>query len=99
MTKLNKARLARPSRNNYGLQPGTRLGKRDDTSTRPLLNITAQIARAAALVAEVDAEPASNATRKAKRAGSFWMEGLERKGTVPWGNDGSYKVQSTCLTG
>ncbi|KAL4734222.1 pectate lyase superfamily protein-domain-containing protein [Aspergillus similis] len=100
MTKLNKARLARPSRNNYIMHPGTKISKRDndaDASPPPLLNITDQIARAAALVAEIDAELASNATQKVKRAGSFWMEGIDRKGTVPWGDDGSYKDSTAAI--
>ncbi|KAL3486958.1 pectate lyase superfamily protein-domain-containing protein [Aspergillus germanicus] len=107
MTARNKARLARPSRNNYGLQPGTKLLRRADAEDPsssappppPLLNITDQIARAAALVAELDAEPVSapNATRKAKRAGTFWMEGIERKRTVPWGDDSSYKDSTAAI--
>ncbi|KAL3462096.1 pectate lyase superfamily protein-domain-containing protein [Aspergillus heterothallicus] len=100
MTKLNKARLARPPRNNYALQPGTKVSKREGASESPpppLLNITEQIARAAALVAELEAQPVSNETRKSKRAGSFWMEGLERKGTVPWGDDASYKDSTAAI--
>ncbi|KAI0457369.1 pectate lyase superfamily protein-domain-containing protein [Xylaria acuta] len=96
MTKLNKARLAKPQRNSFGLKPGTKTSKRDDTSPK-LLEITDEIARAAALVAELDADSVSNATLSsptpvAKRAGTFWMEGIAHKGTVPWGNDASYKV-------
>ncbi|KAI8950578.1 pectate lyase superfamily protein-domain-containing protein [Xylaria longipes] len=96
MTKLNKARLANPRRNNFGLKPGTMTSKRDDTSPK-LLEITDEIARAAALVAELETDPVSNATFDtptplAKRAGTFWMESIAHKGTVPWGNDASYKV-------
>jgi hypothetical protein len=93
MTTLNKARLAKPSRNNFKLKPGTKTSKRDETPPPPLLEITDQIARAAALVAELDVDPALNATHVAKRAGTFWMEGLQHKGTVPWGGDGTYKVR------
>jgi hypothetical protein len=75
----------------------------DGTSSLPppLLNVSAELAAAAALVAEADAagitgeSPTSNTTRRttvAPRAGSFWMEGLARKGTVPWGNDPNYKI-------
>ncbi|KAI0441992.1 pectate lyase superfamily protein-domain-containing protein [Xylaria telfairii] len=93
MTKLNKARLENPRRNNFGLKPGTKITKRADNSPQ-LLEITDEIARAAALVAELEAEPVANVTADplAKRAGTFWMEGLAHKGSVPWGNDASYKV-------
>ncbi|GAP93420.1 hypothetical protein SAMD00023353_10300200 [Rosellinia necatrix] len=98
MAILNKARLANPARNNYQLKPstGSSRGANENTAS-PLLNITDQIAQAAALLAEIDANPSLNVTTKtipliAERAGSFWMENIARKGTVPWGNDGSYKV-------
>ena len=104
MTELNKARLAKPSRNNFKLQPGTKVSRRDENAPpppAPLLDITDDIARAAALIAELDTDPVSNTTLDArravlnsKRAGAFWMEGIARKGTVPWGNDGSYKVST-----
>ncbi|PKX88189.1 pectin lyase-like protein, partial [Aspergillus novofumigatus IBT 16806] len=56
MTKRNQARLAHPSRNNYSMKPGTKLGKHDNMAAPPpLLNITNQIARAAALVAKLKA--------------------------------------------
>lgn len=99
MTVLNKARLDNPSRNNYKLKPGTRTSKRDgETSPPPLLEITTEIAQAAALVAELDVEPASNVTQDAtvqKRAAAFWMESLgsEHKGSVPWGDDKTYRVR------
>jgi hypothetical protein len=99
MTELNKARLAKPYRNNYNLKPGTKVSKRDDgTLPRPLLDVTDEIARAAALIAELDADTASDGTSNAnppleKRAGTFWMESIARKGSVPWGNDASYKVR------
>lgn len=96
MTILNKARLDNPTRNQYSLKPGTKYGRRADSAATapPLLNITAEIARAAALVADAEAQASSNSSSvlKSKRAGTFWMESISRKGTVPWGNDASYKA-------
>jgi hypothetical protein len=101
MTKLNKARLAAPSRNNYKLKPGSKVSKRnDEVLSPPLLTITDQIAQAAALVAEVDAKNTSNTGANdpvEKRAGTFWMESIAHKGTVPWGDDSSYKVSRLSL--
>jgi len=91
MTIANKARLAKPHRNNYRLKPGTKTSKRDEDTRPKLLEITDEIAHAAALIAEFETEPSPNTTT-AKRAGTFWMESLARKGTVPWGNDANYKV-------
>jgi hypothetical protein len=78
------------------------IGLDDATSLPPpLLDVNAELAAAAALVAEADAAgitglgATANITRRATvapRAGSFWMAGLARKGTVPWGNDPSYKI-------
>jgi hypothetical protein len=94
-SKLNQARLLNPMRNNYGLKPGTiigqskvkrRLGAREDgTPVAPLLNITDSIADAAALVAEADAAGITgNLTKRAVAAkGTYWMGGIDRKGTVP----------------
>ena len=105
--KRNAARLANPARNQYGLAPGTVVGgrrkvrRRDgeaDVPPPPLLEITPEIAAAAALVAEADAvelAASQNVTKKApveRRAGTFWMETIARKGTSPWGEDKSYKV-------
>lgn len=97
---LNEARLAKPVRNTYGLQAGTVVGtssvpKENATTTPPpLLQITDEIADAAALVAEADAaETAGNVTRRVVAAsGTYWMESLSRQGAVPWGDDTSYKV-------
>ncbi len=61
----------------------------------PLLEITDEIAAAAALVAEADAVAAvrsGNVTRRQAAPAAFWMQGLARKGTVPWGNNATYKV-------
>ncbi|KAL3441195.1 pectate lyase superfamily protein-domain-containing protein [Aspergillus insuetus] len=33
-----------------------------------------------------------------RAAGSFWMEGIRRQGTVPWGNDAGYKVFRNVVT-
>ncbi|KAI0814551.1 glycoside hydrolase family 55 protein [Xylaria sp. FL0064] len=98
-SQLNKAHLASPLRNKYGLKPGTvvaggtsKQGK--TTAPPPLLYITDEIAQAAALVAESDARKAAgNTTRRAAAvSGTYWMGSLARKGTVPWGNDPEYKV-------
>ncbi|KZL70356.1 exo-beta-D-glucanase, partial [Colletotrichum tofieldiae] len=109
--KLNKARLASPLRNQYRLKPGTVIGgttvderrraRRDDSPPPPLLEITDEIAWAAALLAEAEAEvpeggvrapPSRNLTRRAAVRGSYWMESIARKGAVPWGEDHSYAV-------
>lgn len=101
MTVLNKARLDNPMRNQYRSKPAAGIKHRssgDGDSPPPLLEITPEIAAAAALVAEVDrtADLASNTSapvqRRAQEASAFWMESIKRKGTVPWGNDPGYKV-------
>lgn len=54
---------------------------------------TLEVRAAAALVAEADA--AANTTPYfAKRATSYWMEGLEHKGSFPraWGGNSAYRV-------
>lgn len=94
MSILNKARLDNPSRNNYSLKPGTKSSKRDDqASPPPLLKVTDEMARAAAMLAELDAGPVSNVTENKKRADPYWMETIARHGSVPWGDDSSYKVR------
>lgn len=98
MTKLNKARLEHPARTRFQLKPGTKIGdrKRADTDAPPpLLKINDDLARAAALVAELDAKQKSgngSAHSAEKRGGSFWMGNIDHKGSVPWGDDSSYKV-------
>jgi hypothetical protein len=93
MTVLNKARLANPARNQYGAKSTLTKAKRSTDGPPQLLNITTEIAEAAALLANVKTEPNSTMTQSnTMAAGSFWMEGLARKGTVPWGNDPGYKV-------
>ena len=107
MGEHNRARIENMARRRYRLAPGTIVGDRkvDDGMTAlnddgeqpvpPLFQVTEEIARAAALVAEADAPPPSpgsqNFTRRA--AGDpFWMERITRRGTVPWGDDPNYKV-------
>lgn len=102
VAKLNAARYKNPVRNKYALRPGTIVGDTDKTSAKvssddsevpALLAITDQIAEAAALVSE--AESASSHTERevsVAASGSFWMEHIDRKGTVPWGDDPDYKV-------
>jgi hypothetical protein len=85
-SKLNKARVASPLRNNYGLKPGTEVGAgrvpgaagsaATNQDVPPLLVISDQIAAAAALVAEADAVSGSrNVTKRAAAAaGTYWMQ-------------------------
>lgn len=69
----------------------------------PLFEVTPELAAAAALLAELDAagglganaSSPSNTTQsvlEARAGGTYWMETIARKGTVPWGDDPSYKV-------
>ncbi|KAF6824052.1 LysM domain-containing protein [Colletotrichum plurivorum] len=104
-SKLNAARLAKPLRNSYGKKNSARtavakfavgnsMAVNNSTATPALLEITDEIAEAAALVAEADASGAAgNVTKRAVAgSGSFWMGSIARKGSVPWGNDAGYKV-------
>ncbi|KAL2066965.1 hypothetical protein VTL71DRAFT_1389 [Oculimacula yallundae] len=98
-TRLNAARYANPARNRYQLQPGTLLGRRDTldfTTPPPLLNITDELADAAALVSEAEAMDglASNASFVRRRAasGTFWMEHIAHMGTVAFGESSNYTV-------
>lgn len=107
--KRNTARYQSPARNVFRLKPGTVIGgttvqrrrggilAREDEADAPpmLLEITDEIANAAALVAEAEAYTAmraNNLTRRQSSAGTFWMQGLARKGTVPWGDDPTYAI-------
>jgi len=83
--KLNRARVANPRRNKYSLTPGKQISRRQlssnetiqlsDSGTAPLLVITTEIADAAALVAEAEVGGhATNITRRAAAAGTFWMQ-------------------------
>ncbi|KAI0509476.1 pectate lyase superfamily protein-domain-containing protein [Xylaria bambusicola] len=78
--------------------------KRDDLIPE-LLQLTTDMAQAFGVKAEINLKPkpAPNETSNTppsveKRAGTFWMEGIARKGTVPWGNDASYKVFRNVVT-
>lgn len=88
--KRNKIRIANPRRNNYPLRSGTgstggmvrrNVSVESNNAGRtasPLLDITAEVAAAAALVAEADMQIRShNATRRATvaAAGTYWMQG------------------------
>lgn len=104
--RLNQARYASPARNRYRLRSNTRIGNKKppskvssaaaddgDAPVAPLLHITHEMRVAAALVAEVDSHNKSITPKRAVAAsGSYWMEHLDRKGTVPWGDDPDYKV-------
>lgn len=98
--RLNEARLSNPRRNNYGSNSGSTAGKRSlarslisETESHPLLTITEEIADAAALVSEADAlHDREELTKRDTAAGTYWMEHISRKGTVPWGDDPNYKV-------
>ncbi|KAG8417066.1 hypothetical protein J3459_012773, partial [Metarhizium acridum] len=94
MTKLNKARVGNPSLNNYMIKPGIQIPKRHAELAPPLLTITNDLARAAALLAELDAKhlPTNHSSPLGKRGGSSWLGILHHEGSVPWGNDSSYKV-------
>ncbi len=90
-----------PLRNTYGTKQGAAGGSSSPSGgntineeVTPLLQITDRIAEAAALVAESNAAAAAgNATERAvASSGTYWMESLSRKGTVPWGNDPAYVV-------
>ncbi|KAK3896383.1 pectate lyase superfamily protein-domain-containing protein, partial [Staphylotrichum tortipilum] len=63
----------------------------------PLLEITDEIAQAAALVAEADAAAAAagnsrRVTRRQAPTGTYWMQNIARKGIVPWGDNSTYAV-------
>ena len=110
-SKRNQARLLNPLRNNYGLKPGTYTGTENmeilstegegegftnDDAVVALLEISDDLAAAAALVAEADAaELPGNLTKRAmipRATGTYWMESIKRMGTVPWGDDAAYAV-------
>lgn len=88
-SRLNKARLAHPLRNKYALRPGTvvsggstRIASKQSVASNtvaapPLLEITDEIAAAAALVAEADSVGGwKNVTKRAAQAstGTYWMQ-------------------------
>ncbi|WEW59950.1 hypothetical protein PRK78_005432 [Emydomyces testavorans] len=97
----NKARLEKPARNQYSPYPGSR--SQAQFSARgenppPLFNVTEDIAKAAALVAEADAwaESKNGTVRSAKnqaQAGNFWLGQISHSGGWPFGKNGpDYKV-------
>lgn len=95
MTKLNKARLDNPIHYTHRLRSGANLTRRNDRGYPPLLQITEEVAHAAALVAEADTArklAAGSATLATRAEGTFWMKDIRRQGTVPWGDDAQYKV-------
>ncbi|KAJ3556896.1 hypothetical protein NPX13_g10039 [Xylaria arbuscula] len=102
MTERNKARLASPIRGNSRHSRDPKVLKRGDDLVPKLLEVTGEMLQAAAMLAELDNKPGLNETSPPnvveKRAGTFWMENLPRKGTVPWGNDASYKVFRNVVT-
>ncbi|KAI1863819.1 uncharacterized protein JN550_009317 [Neoarthrinium moseri] len=101
-TEHNKARLAKPMRNRYTVDPSTKHGKRQNEDVAPLFNITDAIRAAAALVAEADAyEDVKNGTAvdktiieaKRQNTGNWWMGNLAHSGGWPWGsNPSNFKV-------
>jgi len=105
-TKRNEARYANPRRKNYQLKPGTIVGQSvtgpqrrdvgDGVVGSELLEITDEIAQAAALVAEAEAVTSAGFQNdtlpgnftgihidKRQAAGAFWMATIARKGKVP----------------
>jgi hypothetical protein len=96
----NKARFENPHRNIYTLKPE---GDVETESILPSnittndLEITEEVASAAALLAELEAVTNTNMTNATsiinkRQSASFWMEQIDRLGTQPYGGDPSYKV-------
>jgi hypothetical protein len=89
-----------PARNTYWFGPG----EKGWAGLPPKFEITPEISRAATIVSNaenifspsisigINGTNTTSVFRNRKRAGGWWMETLARKGTVPWGNDASYKV-------
>jgi hypothetical protein len=102
-SKLNKALVASPLRNNYGLKPGTEVGAGRvpgaagsaaiNQDVPPLLVISDQIAAVAKLVTEADA--VSDSRNVSRGHVPTRSDSLARKGTVPWGNDPKYVSLNT----
>lgn len=96
-SKLNKARLDNPTRNQYSpYEPQGPARLRSTEVAPPLLNVTEEMRKAAALVAEADAwEALGNGTQKrhVKRAGNFWLGSVGHRGKWPFGNnDADFEV-------
>lgn len=102
-----------PNNNNSNKRRGRRQDQNGggvDAAPTPLLEITHEIAWAAALVAEAEAVappegvnlgtthpvPSNSSSSGVKRRvpvrGTYWMETIARRGTVPWGDDPTYQV-------
>lgn len=98
--RLSGARMDNPARNTYWFGPG----EKGWAGLPPKFEITPEISRAATIVSDaedifspsisigINGTNTTSVVRHRKRAGGWWMETLARKGTVPWGNDASYKV-------
>jgi len=80
------------------MRPGTKVNKREYERPPPLLEITDELASAAALLAELEAVSMSmsngSVPQVRKRASGFWMEDIERMGSSPWGDNPRFKVCS-----
>lgn len=99
-SRRNQARLENPRKNRHRHResPHTSTHSRryltDEAEAPSLLEITDEIADAAALVSEANALEEGGVRRRAGASSdSFWMEHIQRKGTVPWGDDANYKVK------
>lgn len=62
-----------------------------------LLQITPELAAAAALVAEAEIAQGNITGTKVtentlRKRDGFWMENIERRGSSPWGDDPNYKI-------
>jgi hypothetical protein len=90
---LNKARLDRLARSNYHLKHGNarnpiwlaRSGDDAEDVPLPLLRITPEIVKAAALVTEVNAMAnfSSSSTIKSRTGGRYWTESVTRRWLYP----------------
>ncbi|KAH7035830.1 pectate lyase superfamily protein-domain-containing protein, partial [Microdochium trichocladiopsis] len=95
MKVLNKARFENPAPNRGSLLTGQQqgLGNRGEEDAPkegfPVLVPTDEMTKAAALLAELEAEPIA---APQKRADAWWMQGLKHLGRVPWGLDTSYRT-------
>ncbi|RDA88218.1 hypothetical protein CP532_0368 [Ophiocordyceps camponoti-leonardi (nom. inval.)] len=97
--ELNKARYEHPIKNYHRPVLKSRQEIEEEIKqVPPILEITKEIAAAAALVSEAEAKMMGTGTETGtgnftKRSGTtYWMQQIERKGTVPWGDDPNYKV-------
>ncbi|RDA91604.1 hypothetical protein CP533_4653 [Ophiocordyceps camponoti-saundersi (nom. inval.)] len=102
-SELNKARYERPMGRKYKLAYRNRPDlDNEGNKVPPLLEITKEIAAAAALVSNANArmEALRQANFTKRSAATYWMQHIERKGTVPWGDDPNYKVRESlsCIT-